>query len=498
MMFSLPDRHDSVQAILAQENNLTLEQAERQIIIAEENWSIRNAKGKGSNVLFLTKCPHKRKSSECWTCTPAKHPKNATCNDCGKKGHFNKKWRLCDNHEVQRETKTPSSDDFKEKLVGLASDADLWVNEPTAGSSQPSKRKLDANETELKRPRLNDLRQLIDNKSPIDHYMCSYILMVNQNKRQKRDTSLVIDSGCARSIVINESMLQEYKSIQTSMNTANDSPLICTGIGKLPTPNFTLEDVLYSPDLTFNLLSVSQLADMDLSIQFNKYSCRIHKNGQPNHILMEARREGNLYIHRPSNRELALISTTTSKTTLAHRRMGHLNMQSLRLLQTLSTGLELDQTPKDPCTVCIVAKSHKSHYQSSQKQSSFIGELIHTDEGEMEVRSINGEYKYYVVFIDDYTRFITLYPLSLKSNAYSAYVHFCNRLFNLTGKYPSTLRSDGGGEFTSDLIKLFCQSKGTFQELTSRYTPQHNARAERSNRTLKEGTLAMLVNSLQT
>jgi hypothetical protein len=65
--------------------------------------------------------------------------------------------------------------------------------------------------------------------------------------------------------------------------------------------------------------------------------------------------------------------------------MGHLNIQSLRLLQNLSVGLELDQTPKEPCTVCIVAKSHKSNYQVSNKISSFIGELIHTDEGKMEV-----------------------------------------------------------------------------------------------------------------
>jgi hypothetical protein len=137
--------------------------------------------------------------------------------------------------------------------------------------------------------------------------------MTNDNKRRKLDPSLIIDSGCARSIVTDTSMLQEFRTITTTMNTANYTSLICTGIGKLPTARFTLQDVLYSPNLAFNLLSVAQIADLDLYIIFDKFSCRIY-NTETNQIVMEAPRDGNLYIYRPSNKDMALLSTTSFKT----------------------------------------------------------------------------------------------------------------------------------------------------------------------------------------
>ena len=159
MMFSLPQRHESLQSILSLVENLNLEQAELQIILAEENWLIRN---KGSPALLLGgKCPHKRTFTECWTCTPAKHPKNATCNDCGKKGHFSRKWKQCELNSIPRNPKTPSSDDFKEKLVGLASNASLWTEIYEADLSRP-----------YKRSKGDDLRTLINiNKGPINPFL---------------------------------------------------------------------------------------------------------------------------------------------------------------------------------------------------------------------------------------------------------------------------------------------------------------------------------------
>jgi hypothetical protein len=55
-------------------------------------------------------------------------------------------------------------------------------------------------------------------------------------------------------------------------------------------------------------------------------------------------------------------------------------------------------------------------------------------------------YKYYIVFVDDYSRFTWIYPLRTKAEAFETFVKF--KLFaenNFSTKIKQ-LQSDGGGE----------------------------------------------------
>jgi hypothetical protein len=54
------------------------------------------------------------------------------------------------------------------------------------------------------------------------------------------------------------------------------------------------------------------------------------------------------------------------------------------------------------------------------------------------------------------------------------------------------LRSDNGGEFTSDYFKAFCEEVRIKRELTTPYNPQHNSVAERKNRMILEEVKAMI------
>jgi len=54
------------------------------------------------------------------------------------------------------------------------------------------------------------------------------------------------------------------------------------------------------------------------------------------------------------------------------------------------------------------------------------------------------------------------------------------------------LRTDNGGEYTSDEFDNFCQHEGIKRQFTTAYTQQQNGVAERMNRTLLERTRAML------
>lgn len=72
---------------------------------------------------------------------------------------------------------------------------------------------------------------------------------------------------------------------------------------------------------------------------------------------------------------------------------------------------------------------------------------IHSDVwGPSPVKSLDG-YKYYVLFIDEYTRYVWIFPLMNKSDLFSVFVKF----YALMNK--SDLQTDGGGEYISNQFK---------------------------------------------
>jgi hypothetical protein len=59
-----------------------------------------------------------------------------------------------------------------------------------------------------------------------------------------------------------------------------------------------------------------------------------------------------------------------------HRKMGHLNYKSLRLLSHLSEGIVLDNDPADQFKICIQTKAS---FPPSNSLAKRIGDLTHLD-----------------------------------------------------------------------------------------------------------------------
>jgi GAG-pre-integrase domain len=101
---------------------------------------------------------------------------------------------------------------------------------------------------------------------------------------------------------------------------------------------------------------------------------------------------------------------------LLHRRLGHINMNILKLLAKDSDDDDVDddiftkqiqtEVPHTKCEVCETCKHTKPSYtRRTTKQSTRPFELIYTDVlGPIEPASINGN-KYAILIIDDYTRY---------------------------------------------------------------------------------------------
>lgn len=100
--------------------------------------------------------------------------------------------------------------------------------------------------------------------------------------------------------------------------------------------------------------------------------------------------------------------------------------------------------------------------------------------------------RYVVTFVDKKSRLVRVYYLRKKSEVPEKTKIFLAWVRNQRGEYPKNLNSDGGGEYVNKELASFCEQLGIDMEQTSAYSPEQNGIAERINRTLCEGTYAML------
>ena len=104
-----------------------------------------------------------------------------------------------------------------------------------------------------------------------------------------------------------------------------------------------------------------------------------------------------------------------------------------------------------------------------------------------------GRANYLLVLIDEYSKFMVVFPIANKSLSTHEIKHFVTLAENCFELRIATIHSDG--EFKSNALKEFCAIRGIRQEFTTAKTPQQNGQVERANRTLAEGIRAMLLGS---
>ena len=138
------------------------------------------------------------------------------------------------------------------------------------------------------------------------------------------------------------------------------------------------------------------------------------------------------------------------------------------------------------CVSCISAKMHKSSFPKHVSSTTFPLELVHSDVWGPTPIVFVLEHRFYVIFVDDFTRFAWLFLLKQKSNVFSVFVHFKSLVENQFNTKIKTLRSDGGAEFVNHKFKAFCLDNGISHQLSCPYTPQQNGMAKRKHRYIVE------------
>jgi len=104
----------------------------------------------------------------------------------------------------------------------------------------------------------------------------------------------------------------------------------------------------------------------------------------------------------------------------------------------------------------------------------------------------NSKKRYLITFTDDFSRKTWVYFLIEKSEAFAVFKNFKAHVEKETNSFIKALRTDRGGEFTSQEFNNFCEVNGIRRQLTTAYTPQQNRVAERKNRTIMNMVRSMI------
>ncbi|TXG69099.1 hypothetical protein EZV62_004034 [Acer yangbiense] len=122
----------------------------------------------------------------------------------------------------------------------------------------------------------------------------------------------------------------------------------------------------------------------------------------------------------------AFVAAKTSSV-IWHAKLGHPSPLILKkVLNTLHFPFDIHSTPF--CDSCKLGKLHKLPFQRINITAKTPLELVYSDVwGPAPMLSAEG-YRYYIAFVDAYTRFTWIFPLKLKSDAFQAFVKFKNSI----------------------------------------------------------------------
>eukprot|EP00253_Pinus_taeda_P013040 PITA_13040 len=223
-----------------------------------------------------------------------------------------------------------------------------------------------------------------------------------------------IDSGCSKHMKSNKEKLQPYSALEKEKKVSfgNDTPAFIKGKGSVHLKEkVKAGNVMYVDGLKHNLLSVSQMCDQGTEI---RKACKY---------------------------------------------------QAVRDLPDIRIP---DNTI---CKSCQFGKQTGTNFPEKEGSASRPLELVHTDIcGPTRKRSPRGE-EYFTLFIDDFSRMCWIGLMNYKDEAFENFKSFKALVENESDRRIKCLRSDRGGEFTSDEFFDFCEEHRIRREFSAARTP---------------------------
>ena len=311
-----------------------------------------------------------------------------------------------------------------------------------------------------------------------------------------------IDTGATRHIYANRSMFSSYTTVRgdEKLYMGNSSTSKVEGVRKIALKMtsgkiMALINVLHVLDVHKNLVSGSLLSKNGFKLVFVSDKFALSKNEMyvgKGYLSDGLFKLNVMTVVTKDDLNKVASSYMLESSNIWHARLGHINYKSIKKLMNMGLLPKFD-CPSEKCQACVESKFSKPPFHSIGNRVSEPLNLIHTDICDMKSIPSKGGNKYFITFIDDYSRYCYAYFLSSKDEAVNAFKTYKAEVETQLNKKIKIIRSDRGGEYEFPFEKI-CTEFGIIHQMTAPYTPQSNGVAERKNRSLKE-TMNALLNS---
>jgi gag-polypeptide of LTR copia-type/GAG-pre-integrase domain len=278
-----------------------------------------------------------------------------------------------------------------------------------------------------------------------------------------------LDSGASHHVTSDLNNLTSFHAYdgQDCLQVGNGSHLPIHNLGhcSLSSSNGSLDlnGVLHVPHITKNLISISKLTqDNNVILEFHPLFC-IVKDRHTKQPLLRAQQTNGVY-HLYSSPQDSIGERVS--TTIWHKRLGHPSPSTTHFIIN-SNSLPITSNKLDLCGDCCKAKAHVLPFSSSLSIANFSLHVVHSDLwGPSPIVSMNG-FRYYVYFVDEFSKFSWIYFLRTKDELVDVFTKFKSQIENLFCNNIKILQTDGGTEF-KPLTHLFPQ---IIHQVSCPYTP---------------------------
>ncbi len=241
-----------------------------------------------------------------------------------------------------------------------------------------------------------------------------------------------------------------------------------------------------------NLLSASKLDKNGYDTLFSNGKVYIGRNFQATDVLVAGQlANGSYYVTILSSSAKSAVSIKEW-----HVKLNHVHEAALHKLGAAGLISVATTDKLSCCQSCMVGKAKKGTVpKHSDFRASRPGELIHSDLcGPIKPASARG-YKYFMVFIDDYSRYCTVFLLKQKSEAFHCFSVFAEQVNNRFARPITFFHSDNQIVLQTRQFKEYFEKNGIMPFYSCRYSPNQNGIAERMMLTLLNPVRSMLAES---
>ena len=168
---------------------------------------------------------------------------------------------------------------------------------------------------------------------------------------------------------------------------------------------------------------------------------------------------------------------------LWHYRLGH---QGASILDSLRRNKLIEWTKTRAssfCHSCPLVKHVNLSFVDSHNSTHLPFDILHSDLWTSPILSSLG-HKYYVLFLDDYSKFFWTFPISKKSQVYSTSLKLRAYIKIQFEREIKNIQCDNGREYDNGPFRSHCEANGIFFCFSCPHTSSQNGKAERKIRSI--------------